>query len=814
MSGISQNLIKIRDALIFAARDDFRHLEKIRGLESMIFSLIRSDHDQFQTDRALYECMCNCGRLFSNYENLDWHRKKAIIRDALKLLLELDITVTDCKPSISNQTENNNAERELLISLQKLSCPISDIKGIGPKLLNAFKKKGVETVHDLLYFLPRKYEDRRKIMCIAESVPGQKAILIGTVSSSGLKWYGRKKLFEVAIDDGSGSLTLKWFKGHEYYLRSIFKQGKKFLISGEIRGWNYQKEIIHPDFEIIEDVDSEKESLHFNRIVPIYSESEGLHQKIIRRTMKEALDRYADYIVSSIPDEIKRRRNLSGLRESLKAVHFPEKGDIEFLNGMKSDGLRSIIYDDFFLFEIAMALRKSGALRETGIPFTKKGDLIERFHKTLPFSLTFAQIRVLNEILADMEQHYPMNRLLLGDVGCGKTVVAMSAMLRACENGYQCGIMAPTEILAEQHFRQISMWSSTLGIRAAILTGKMKSKEKDDILRQIKDGSIQIVVGTHALIQEKSIFSSLGLAVIDEQHRFGVVQRAALRQKGMNPDVLFMTATPIPRSLAMTIYGDLDISVIDELPPHKKEIKTEVFYERDRDKVYEIIRKEIKKGNQVFIIYPLVEESESLDLKDATRMAEHLRTQIFPEYCVGLIHGKMKSAEKESVMQDFAGKLIQILVSTTVVEVGIDIPSASLMIIEHAERFGLSQLHQLRGRVGRSDIRSYCILLTSGSRSEIAGKRLQIMAEMNDGFKIAEKDLEIRGPGEFLGTRQSGLPEFRVGHIVRDCRILSEAKEDAFELVHSDPLLRKPENVLIRKILMGRWGNRLKNLDG
>jgi ATP-dependent DNA helicase RecG len=416
---------------------------------------------------------------------------------------------------------------------------------------------------------------------------------------------------------------------------------------------------------------------------------------------------------------------------------------------------------------------------------------------------------VIEEIKADMRNIFSMNRLLQGDVGCGKTVVSMAAMVCACENAYQAAIMAPTEILAEQHYSNIKEWSAMLGLKALLLTGGVKSAEKKSILRKIKSGDADIVIGTHALIQEGVEFRKLGFVVIDEQHRFGVMQRANLKLKGAAPDVLIMTATPIPRSLAMTVYGDLDISVIDEVPPGKKPIRTKVFYDKSRDKVYEIIRKELEKGNQAFIVYPLVEESEALDLKDATKMAEHLQNDVFPEYRIKLMHGRMKSTEKDKIMADFSEKRADILVSTTVIEVGIDIPGASLMVIEHAERFGLSQLHQLRGRVGRSDIPSYCILVAGYALSDVSRKRLRIMEETNDGFRVAEEDLAIRGPGEFMGTRQSGLPDFRVANIFRDGKILNDARRNAFSLVEKDPCLQAEEHALLKKVLLKKWEGKL-----
>jgi ATP-dependent DNA helicase RecG len=456
-----------------------------------------------------------------------------------------------------------------------------------------------------------------------------------------------------------------------------------------------------------------------------------------------------------------------------------------------------------------MAVKKSGRILEKGISFKLSGKIMEKFYSILQFDLTGAQQRVIEEIQKDMSADTAMNRLLQGDVGSGKTIVSMAAMITACENAYQAAIMAPTEILAKQHFETISSWAEKIGIKAVLLTGSMNNTARSVILRQIQNGEADIIIGTHALIQEDVDFHKLGMVVIDEQHRFGVMQRATLRAKGINADVLVMTATPIPRTLAMTVYGDLDVSVIDEMPPGKKPVHTVVLPENKRDKVYQTISAEMAKGHQAFIVYPLVEQSEVLDLKDATNMAAHLQKDIFPDNRVGLIHGKMKEKEKDEVMREFLDNKIQILVSTTVIEVGIDVPRASLMVIEHAERFGLSQLHQLRGRVGRRDIPSSCILLADYKCSADARKRLKVMEKTTDGFVIAEEDLAIRGPGDFLGTRQSGLPDFRIASIIRDARILNDAKEDAFALAARDPFLEKPEHIILKETLISKWQGKL-----
>jgi ATP-dependent DNA helicase RecG len=682
---------------------------------------------------------------------------------------------------------------------------------VGPKISALLEKKGLKTVEDLLYFIPRRYEDRRTVKDIKSASFGARETVIGNVEQIGTRFYGRRRVYEVTIDDGTGVLTAKWFKGNHAYLRKIFKKGMRVIMTGEVSSYLFSKDMVHPDFEILDDDESGANLLHFKRIVPVYSETEGLHQKYIRRIMDHVVNTYSHHIISPIPEEICTNRRLDNIHDSVRSLHFPAvNDDVEAFNDMRSRAHRRIIYDEFFFLQLGIALKRKGNILDKGIAFKTGGTLLNTFYTILPFALTAAQKRVIREIEADMEKPCGMNRLLQGDVGCGKTAVSMAAMITACENGYQAAIMAPTEILAEQHYSRINDWADRLGLQVVLLTSGTKNAERKKISEKIKKGEIHITIGTHALIQEEVIFRNLGFVVVDEQHRFGVLQRATLRQKGVNPDVLVMTATPIPRTLAMTVYGDLDISVIDEFPPGRKEIRTKVFFEDQRARVYDIIRMEVKKGNQVFIVYPLVEESENLDLKDATRMAEHLSSEIFPDYRVGLIHGRMKGKEKDQVMTGFIKKEIDILVSTTVIEVGIDIPQASLMVIEHAERFGLSQLHQLRGRVGRSDIPSYCILMSQYKRTEDSRKRLSVMEQTNDGFKIAEEDLAIRGPGEFMGTRQSGIPDFRVAHILRDVYILNEAKADAFSLIERDPLLEKEEHAPLKEILLRRWGGRLE----
>ncbi len=694
----------------------------------------------------------------------------------------------------------------------RLLTPIQYVKGVGPKRAKLFEKKGILTVEDGLYFLPRSYEDRRHLKKISELMAGGKETGFGEILLSGTAFYQNKKkrVFEVVVGDGSGTITLKWFRGNERYLKERFKKGQKMIFSGEVRWFNYQKEIHHPDVEIVEG-DIEEDYLNFKRIVPIYSETEGLYQRTLRRLLKSIVDGYSDELTSPIPEEIVERQDLIDFSEAFKRVHFPPDGEsIEKLNLQRSDGHRRIIFDEFFFLELGLALKKRGVALETGISFKTGGTLSQKLLNQLSFQLTRAQERALAEIVEDMEKPHPMNRLIQGDVGSGKTIVALLASLRAVEFGYQAAIMAPTEVLAEQHYLTIHRWVEPLGVGVALLTSNIKGSEREEIYDRIRRGEVQIVIGTHAVIQEQVEFHRLGLAIIDEQHKFGVVQRGLLKKKGGNPDVLVMTATPIPRTLAMTIYGDLDISLIDEMPPGRMPVETRVFPESARNRVYRIVEEEVKKGRQVFIVYPLVEESEKLDLRDATQMAEHLQKDVFPGFRIGLLHGRMKSDEKEAIMGEFKERAIHILVATTVIEVGIDVPNASVMVVEHAERFGLSQLHQLRGRIGRGQYPSKCILLAQYRSSEEAKIRLRAMEQTNDGFKIAEQDLELRGPGEFFGIRQSGLPDFRVAHLIRDTPILIEARREAFRLVQGDPDLEKPSHSALKDVLKKRWKGRLE----
>ncbi len=815
MESFKTNLQKIEQPLRFATKDDFKNLSHIKDLGKFLTGLIAQQIAAIPPviKNRFEPPLVNMLQIFSDYDVQDMTVKKSKISEAAKILERLinAIDTIDANKPVSPLQEEQIHERimDLKISAEKLALPVQFLKGVGPKMAARFAAKKINTVEDLLYFLPRTYEDRREVRKINKLETGKIQTIMASIVLSEFRYYGRRRILEVTVNDHTASLTAKWFKGQMSYLTSTFKKGAQVIFTGIVTPDYAGKSMIHPDYEILEEDDKDI-LLNFKRIVPVYSETEGLHQKYIRKVMDAALANYSRYVSSPIPLEFCRKRNLINIHKALLDVHFPgNDAQLQSLLDGRSEAHRRLIYDEFFFFQLGMAIKKSGRILDKGIAFQPNGQMLEKFYTSLPFVLTEAQSRVIAEIHKDLQEATSMNRLLQGDVGSGKTLVAMASMITVCENGYQAALMAPTEILAKQHYTTLSNWAEAIGLSVVLLTGSMASAARSEALEQIQSGQSNIIIGTHALIQEDVDFKKLGFVVIDEQHRFGVMQRATLRNKGISADVLVMTATPIPRTLAMTVYGDLDVSVIDEMPPGKKPVRTVLMGENKRQAVYDTIRKEISKGHQAFIVYPLVEQSETLDLKDATKMADHLQKDIFPDYRIGLIHGKMNDREKDRVMREFLENKIAILVATTVIEVGIDVPHASLMVIEHAERFGLSQLHQLRGRVGRRDIPSTCILLADYKLSLDARKRLKVMEKTTDGFVLAEEDLTIRGPGDFLGTRQSGLPDFRIASIIRDARILNDAKEDAFALAGRDPQLAKPEHAILREALITKWQGKL-----
>lgn len=675
-----------------------------------------------------------------------------------------------------------------------LDSPIQYIKGVGPQRARLLGKLGIKTVRDALFYLPYRYEDRRNLKNIRNVTYGNLETIRGKILSLNTTELpqrsfedrrGKKRLtiLEMNISDGTGIIRAKWF--NQPYLKNNFKRGQEIIISGIVKTSYYGSgpEIVNPEYELIEE---DSDFIHTSRIVPVYRVTEGISTKVMRGIMYNILINVRDQIVDHLPEDIRKSCNLPSLSESIYNCHFPSTdSDISLFNRGTSPYQRRLSFDEIFNLEIGIAKIKKGQVMEKGIAFSPEGRLVRELLSRLDFELTDAQKRVFAQILNDMKRPLPMNRLIQGDVGCGKTIVALMAMLTAVESGYQAAMMAPTEILAEQHYINIHRLVEELGLRICLLC----SSQRERPLQDIAEGKVDIIVGTHAIIQEEVRFKRLGLVVIDEQHRFGVMQRSALRRKGNNPDVLVMTATPIPRTLAMTVYGDLDYSIIDELPPNRKQVITKVFNNSQKQYIYQKIREEISKGRQVYVVYPVIEESENHDLESAIAGKEELE-KIFQDMRIGLVHGKMKAQEREATMLAFKNGEIDILVSTTVIEVGVDVPNATLMLIVHAERFGLAQLHQLRGRVGRGGEQSYCYLLAYNPLSDEARRRLDVMTRSNDGFVIAEEDLHIRGPGEFLGTRQSGMPDLKIANIVRDVDLVEMARREAFRIIDHDPDLK------------------------
>jgi ATP-dependent DNA helicase RecG len=703
-------------------------------------------------------------------------------------------------------------------SLEILSTPLDQIRGVGPHLMQKFAKMGISTVEDALYTLPFRYEDRREIRKIAQLREGEREVFFGEIRAAGesVTTRARKRIFEAVVSDGTGQVTLKWFHYRQDWMKKKFTVGKRAVFIGEVRRFGSLREVHHPDAEFLSGSQTLNDLMaadpySFGRILPVYPLTEGLTQKTARKIWKEVVDRFASNASSPLPSSIISRHGLMPLAPALRQVHWPSEGisPLDWKQGA-DQARRSLVFDEFFFLELGLALKRRGVVLEKGLPFQVTHRYTRPLAQMLPYKLTAAQRRVLGEIKQDLMAPHPMNRLVQGDVGSGKTIVAMMTALIAIENDTQVAVVAPTEILAEQHYLQFHHWMENLGLRVVLLSGSMPVAARREALQQVRTGAVQLVVGTHAVLQEGVDFHRLGLGIVDEQHRFGVRQRGILRKKGENPHILVMTATPIPRTLSLTLYGDLALSVIDELPPGRMPVCTRVLAEPSRAQAYSFISRELRQGRQAYIVYPLVEESEKSDLLAATAGAEYLQAEVFKNHKVGLLHGRMKPEEKEEVMTSFKNGEISVLVSTTVIEVGIDVSNATVMMIEHAERFGLAQLHQLRGRVGRGLTQSSCLLMRSLRCSEEGMKRLKVMTETNDGFRIAEADLEIRGPGEFLGTRQAGVPDFRVANLLLDGRILEEAREEAFRLANRSDFLEAPEYAELRQALLDRWGNRLE----
>jgi ATP-dependent DNA helicase RecG len=679
-----------------------------------------------------------------------------------------------------------------------LQMPLQYLKGVGPRKAADLKKAGLNTVEDLVFRFPRRYEDRSRLQTIISLKPGMTAAVSGTVLNAGLAHTRRPgfKLFSALIQDESGQIQAVW--PNQAFLRDVIKSKQKIFLFGKVEVWGSRGlQITDPEFEIVNDglpdpgsrIPDPGVQLHTGRIVPVYERTGSVTTNMQRRFVWQALDKLPGTIFDPVPADILSRERWPSRVDALRESHFPSSATpIDALNNFQTAAQRRLVFEDFFVFQTGLALRRQENAQVRKRLVSAVDDRIrQRARDVLPFKLTTGQRDALAEIVADMQRAWPMQRLLQGDVGAGKTIVAILAAVVAMENGFQVAVMAPTEILAEQHYRTIVKVLDGKPYRVALLSGRVTAATRRELLPAIERGEINLVVGTQALVQEHVKFNSLALVVIDEQHRFGVVQRGTLAAKGDHPDVLVMTATPIPRTLALTECGDMEVSVIRGLPPGRQPVKTLVKADSRRDEAYAMMREEIRRGGQVYVIYPLVEESEKIDLKAATAMAAEI-ARIFPEYSVALLHGRMKGDDKAAVMRRFLAGELHILVSTTVVEVGVDVANASLMVVEHAERFGLSQLHQLRGRIGRGSRQSTCVLLYQAPWSDDARERLRAMADTHDGFVIAERDLQLRGPGDFFGTRQHGVPLLRAGDLTRDVDLLERAFEEARTRVDSHTL--------------------------
>ncbi len=690
-----------------------------------------------------------------------------------------------------------------------LGTPLQFLKGVGPRRAADFERAGLRTVEDLLYRFPIRYEDRSRLQTIASLKPGQSASISGRIIACGLRSTRRPgfKIFEAAIDDGSKSIRAVWL--NQPYLRDIFVRGQHVVLYGPVEMYGGGAlQILNPQFEILDDEDGE--TIHTGRVVPVYEKTGAITPKMQRRLVFDALQNLPPDLPDPLPEELRLRLQLPSRVAALHAAHFPPAdAPLESLNRFATKAQQRLVFEEAFQFQLGVLARRQIAAVERKTTVVRVDDRIrESARRVLPFKLTQGLGQSLLEIVDYHQRPQPMNRLLQGDVGAGKTIVALLAALVVMENDLQVAFMAPTEILAEQHFVNISRLLESSRFRVALLTGSTPAAARREQLAEIASGAVHLTVGTHALVQGDVRFRQLGLVVIDEQHRFGVLQRATLREKGLHPDVLVMTATPIPRTLALTLYGDLDVSSIRELPAGRVPIRTTAKPESRRDDIYQFVRGELDSGRQAYVVYPLVEESAKVDVKAATEMADTLANDVFPQFRVGLLHGRMKADAKDRVMKAFASREIDVLVSTTVVEVGIDVPNASVMIVEHAERFGLSQLHQLRGRVGRGVHQSYAFLVYQSPLSDEARERLKAMTETTDGFEIAERDLQLRGPGDFFGTRQAGLPTFRLIDLVRDRELLDAAYREAAVWID-----RAAPTADARDKLMTNWVERFRLIE-
>jgi ATP-dependent DNA helicase RecG len=827
-----QWLDRLARPIEFASRDAFAHLPTVKNLSSFVSSQVLWALSDRVYPKSVEAALLKLRALFvEDQSRLTTEEQQRRLREAAAILKSLRGAAHDPHHAWGapepRHTSDPAVQRTALRDLGTLSIRFS--KGVGPIRMSLMQRLGIATVEDALWTIPWRYEDRSVMTPLGDLVPGMVTAVYGTVAKSTIKRTRNRRLtiLEVGLEDQTGRMQAVFF--NQPYLEQVLAVGKSVMMSGRIiagrQGWMVPRMEVS-QYEVVgEGLES---TLHVGRIVPIYHETKGWSSRQMRVLMKGLLEEHSAELKDILPVPVRARQRLIPVQEALADVHFPRAGsDLSSLEQGRSPAHRRLAFEELFLLQVALASRQQSVQTEKKrFRFNPRTPLLEKLSKSLPFTLTSAQNQVVREVFRDMISSRPMNRLVQGDVGSGKTVVALHAIVMACGSGYQAALMAPTEILAEQHYRNLGGLLERLGMKTALLRGSERAALKKSNLARLASGEIRVAIGTHALIQKGVRFRDLSLAVVDEQHKFGVLQRKTLSEKGYRPDVLVLTATPIPRTLAMTVYGDLDVSVIRALPPGRKPVRTFLFGEAQRRRAYQILRDELHNKRQAYVVYPLVEESEKSDLQAAIQGAERLQHEELREFRVGLLHGRMKPVEKEAVMADFLAGKIHVLVATTVIEVGVDVANATTMIIEHAERFGLAQLHQLRGRVGRAGYQSYCLLMAAtlgrhrmplGKRptgneepASLVKERLEALVRSNDGFVIAEEDLRIRGPGEFFGFRQWGMPEFRVANIVRDGELLQQARSEAFAVVKQDPQLAAPAYQGIKEKMRRKWEKKLE----
>ncbi len=757
----------------------------------------------------------NFATQYANYPNLSVAQRKTLISQTRQFLYELRKTLETPSETPPPKLAKTIAITDKKASLRPVSLDqsLSNLAEVGYKRGELLKRLGIYTVKDLLFYYPRDHIDYARQVTINNLVAGETVTIVGTVKRCNCFTSPKNKklsIFELILRDHTGQIKLNRFfagarftnRGWQERQKRIYPLGSIVAASGLVKQNRYGITLDNPEIEVLDSVGSSIESIKIGRVLPVYPLTEGVGADLIRKAIFASLEAIKQ-LRDPLPGVLREQYGLMGLKEAISNIHFPETPEL------LAHARRRLVFDEFFYLQLGFLQRRQEQKKvHNSAVFTPKGKLIEQFDNILPFSLTHAQQRVINEILEDLNSVTPMNRLVQGDVGAGKTIVAVFAILAALQSGYQAALMAPTEVLAEQHYRKLIPWFNQLYLPVELLTGSTKKAKREEIHRQLITGELPLLVGTHALIQDPVNFQKLGLVVIDEQHRFGVQQRAKLLAKGKSPHVLTMTATPIPRTLALTLHGDLDVSQIDELPPGRQGIQTTVLTGKERTQAYDLIRREVAQGRQVYIIFPMIEESEKLDVKAAIEEHKKLSEKVFPDFNIGLLHGRMSSAEKDEVLTSFRDNEYQIIVSTTVIEVGVDVPNATVMLIENAERFGLSQLHQLRGRVGRGSHKSYCLLMSS-SKTPDAKQRLSVLEQSQDGFFISEMDLRFRGPGTVLGTRQSGLPDFALASLVEDQEVLELARVAAEKIITADkslgslPSLKKELESRYKKLMGG-----------